>query len=186
MDSLLNVAKNTIETHSRSSTPLSFSKPCVSPAPVSGVQPEIGPLVCRIPLNLLQRTKMKHLDMLPSTVVSQQEAPSHSSIDIPQSLDTISLSSTAQWVAENMSAPPLTYHDNTLTKLRVGWDSDGDTSSDEDDSSHSEVLEQLQAVAEAVHEEVMSSSEPVVDVSDSVPLCVFVEHDHVSVLCLVV
>ena len=161
MDSLLNVAKTTIESHSRSSTPLSFSKPRVSPAPVSVEHPEIGPLVCRIPLNLLQ-----HKYLLPSTAVTQQESLSLPPADAPRSLDTISLSSTAQWVAESMSAPSLTYHDNNLTKLRVGWDSDGDSSNSEDDEgSHSEVLEQLQAAAESVHEEVLSSSEPFVDVS---------------------
>jgi len=164
MDSLLNVAKSAIESHSRSSTPLSFSKPRVSPTPVSAMQPEISPLVCRIPLNLLQHDKLKHL--LPSTTVTQQEALSIPPADIPQSVETISLSSTAQWVAESMSAPPLTYHDSNLTKLRVGWNSDGDSSSDEDDEgSHTEMLEQLQAAAESVYDEVMSCSEPVVDVS---------------------
>ena len=65
---------------------------------------------------------------------------------------TSSLSSTAQWVADTMSAaaePP--YDDTGLTKLRVGWTSDNsDESSDEEE--YDNVLEQVQAAAAAVHE----------------------------------
>lgn len=69
---------------------------------------------------------------------------------------TSSLSSTAQWVADTMSAaaaPP--YDDTGLTKLRVGWDSDSsDESCDEED--YDNILEQVQAAAATAHEAVAS------------------------------
>lgn len=66
---------------------------------------------------------------------------------------TTSLSSTAQWVADTMSAvaagPP--YDDTGMTKLRVGWSSDSsDESSDEEECDN--VLEQVQAAAATAHE----------------------------------
>ena len=159
-----------IGSYSRSSTPLSFqaplSKRSISPAPSSSrehlsvapttrSQSNSNSLMCRIPLSVLNRHSIRH--PLPTSGSMTQELRlstlNHSSL-VSSVTDgiTSSLSSTAQWVADTMSAaaePP--YDDTGLTKLRVGWTSDNsDESSDEEE--YDNVLEQVQAAAAAVHE----------------------------------
>ena len=167
-DLLVIPAVSGVSNYSRSSTPLSFqapfSKRSISPAPSSTrehsftapttrSQSNGNSLMCRIPLSVLQRHGIRlpiSSNMAPSTL-------SNTSLSIIDGdVATTSLSSTAQWVADTMSAaaaPP--YDDTGMTKLHVGWSSDssGDSS---DEEEYDNVLEQVQAAAATAHEAVMN------------------------------
>jgi len=169
-----------VSSYSRSSTPLSFqtpfSKRSISPAPSSTrehsmvsttrSQPNGNSLVCRIPLSLLNRHGIKY--PLPTSISVTRDLRSSTLLAdsslIPSINDaTNSLSSTAQWVADTMSAAPPPYDDTGLTKLHVGWTSDDTDDESSDDEEYDNVLEQVQAAAAAVHEAV--TSKEAVDVS---------------------
>ena len=163
-----------VSNYSRSSTPLSFqapfSKRSISPAPSSTrehsstapttrSQSNGNSLMCRIPLSVLHR----HGIRLPIGASSSLTNTNLVSGIIDGDVATTSLSSTAQWVADTMSAaaaPP--YDDTGMTKLCVGWSSDssGDSS---DEEEYDNVLEQVQAAAATAHEAVINKE--AVDVS---------------------
>ena len=166
-----------VNNYSRSSTPLSFqapySKQSISPAPSSTrehsstapttrSQSNGNSLVCRIPLSLLHRHGIR---VTASSNIAASTLTNTSLVSgiIDGDMDTTSLSSTAQWVADTMSAaaaPP--YDDTGMTKLHVGWSSDSsEDSSDEDE--YDDVLEQVRAAAAAAHEAV--TNKEAIDVS---------------------
>ena len=187
-----------IGSYSRSSTPLSFqaplSKRSISPAPSSSrehlsvapttrSQSNSNSLMCRIPLSVLNRHSIRH--PLPTSGSMTQELRlstlNHSSL-VSSVTDgiTSSLSSTAQWVADTMSAaaePP--YDDTGLTKLRVGWTSD--ESSDEEE--YDNVLEQVQAAAAAVHEAAVNRKTVNVSIKCQHSLCMCLrEWDCIAII----
>ena len=158
---------------SRSSTPLSFQAPCskrsISPAPSSTREHSViapttrsqsnsNSLVCKIPLSLLNRHGIK----LPASVAQELKASALANNSLVSGftdgdIATTNLSSTAQWVAETMSAAaaPPPYDDTGMTKVHVGWSSDSsEDSSDEEECDN--VLDQVQAAAATAHEAVTS------------------------------
>lgn len=160
-----------VGSYSRSSTPLSFqpsfSKRSISPAPSSSREhPAVAPatrsqstsnsLMCRIPLSVLNRHGIRHPLPTSGGITQELKLPTLNLVSSITDGVTSSLSSTAQWVADTMSAaaePP--YDDTGLTKLRVGWTSDNsDESSDEEE--YDNVLEQVQAAAASAHEAVVN------------------------------
>lgn len=78
-----------------------------------------------------------------------------------------SLSSTAQWVADTMSAAPPPYDDTGLTTLHVGWTSDGTDDDSSDEEEYNNVLEQVQATAATTHEEVTNKEAVNVSITPS-------------------
>lgn len=175
-DLLVIPAVSGVSNYSRSSTPLSFqaafSKRSISPvpsstrehssiAPTTRSQSNSNSLVCRIPLSVLHRHGIR---LLVGSNVASSALTNASLVSgiIDGDVATTSLSSTAQWVADTMSAaaaPP--YDDTGMTKLRVGWSSD--SSEESSDEEYDNVLEQVQAAAATAHEAVINKE--AVDVS---------------------
>ena len=84
---------------------------------------------------------------------------------------TTSLSSTAQWVVDTMSAaaaPP--YDDTGMTKVHVGWSSDSSEDSS-DEEEYDDILEQVQAAAATAHEAVTNKEAANVSIKCHFPQC---------------